>query len=55
MVGDDFKWVYCGSKSNLNIDHVFPQSKGGRNTFKNTVTSCVDCNNRKGDKTLREA
>ncbi len=55
MVRDDFKCVYCGTKNNLNIDHVFPQSKGGKNTFENTVTSCVKCNNRKGDRTLREA
>jgi 5-methylcytosine-specific restriction endonuclease McrA len=55
MVRDDFKCVYCGTKNNLNIDHVFPQSKGGKNTFENTVTSCLSCNNRKGDRTLREA
>lgn len=55
MVRDDFKCVYCGSDKNLNIDHVFPQSRGGKNTFENTVTSCVDCNNKKGNRTLREA
>jgi 5-methylcytosine-specific restriction endonuclease McrA len=55
MVRDDFECVYCGTKKNLNIDHVFPQSKGGKNTFENTVTSCVSCNNRKGGRTLREA
>ncbi len=55
MVRDVFKCVYCGTKKNLNIDHVFPQSRGGKNTFENTVTSCVDCNNKKGDRTLREA
>ena len=55
MVRDDFKCVYCGTKENLNIDHVFPLSKGGKNTFENTVTSCVICNNRKGDRTPREA
>ena len=55
MVRDDFKCVYCGTKSHLNIDHVIPQSNGGKNTFENTVTSCVNCNNRKGDRTLREA
>lgn len=55
MVRDDFKCVYCGTKQNLNIDHVFPQSKGGKNTFENTVTACLNCNNRKGDRTLREA
>jgi 5-methylcytosine-specific restriction endonuclease McrA len=55
MVRDDFECVYCGTKKNINIDHVFPQSKGGKHTFENTVTSCVNCNNRKGDRTLREA
>jgi len=55
MVRDGFKYVYCGTTESLNIDHVFPQSKGGKNTFENTVTSCVNCNNRKGDRTLREA
>jgi 5-methylcytosine-specific restriction endonuclease McrA len=38
-----------------NIDHVFPQPKGGKSTFENTVTSCPSCNDRKGDRTLREA
>ena len=55
MVRDGFQCVYCGIKEKLNVDHVFPQSKGGKNTFENTVTSCVNCNNRKGDRTLREA
>jgi 5-methylcytosine-specific restriction endonuclease McrA len=53
MVRDDFKCVYCGTNHNLNIDHVFPQSKGGKNTFENTVTSCLSCNNRKGDRTFK--
>jgi len=65
MVRDNYTCVYCGIKKGektkdgrkvvLNIDHVHPQSKGGKNTFENTVTSCTDCNNRKGDLSLREA
>lgn len=58
MVRDNFTCVYCGydeKKSDLNIDHVKPQSKGGRNTFENTVTSCKKCNSRKDDKSLSEA
>ena len=55
MVRDSFQCVYCGTKSNLNIDHVLPRSKGGKNTFENTVTACMNCNIRKGDRTLREA
>jgi len=41
MVRDDFRCVYCGTDKNLNIDHVFPQSKGGKNTFENTVTQFI--------------
>lgn len=54
MVRDGFSCVYCGSSENLNIDHVIPQSKGGKNSFENTVTSCKTCNNKKGDKFLRD-
>ena len=46
--------VYCGSTKHLTIDHVIPVSKGGLNTWKNLVTCCFDCNNKKGDKTLEE-
>jgi 5-methylcytosine-specific restriction endonuclease McrA len=52
---DDFKCVYCSSKKNLTLDHVFPKSRGGQNNWKNLVTCCFDCNSRKGDKTLEEA
>ena len=57
MVRDGYKCVYCGAdvKTNLNIDHVHPQSKGGKNTFENTVTSCKVCNEDKDDKSLLEA
>lgn len=49
---------YCGDKLNrdkLTMDHVFPKSRGGRKTWENIVTSCLDCNNRKGDRTPSEA
>ncbi len=55
MVRDGYTCVYCGTTEDLNIDHVFPQSKGGKNVFENTVTSCSNCNNKKGDRTLSEA
>ena len=57
MVRDNFTCVYCGyneTKKELNIDHVHPQSKGGKNTFENTVCSCKICNERKDDKELSE-
>jgi len=48
--------VYCGRKGvTLTIDHVIPQSRGGRNDFDNCVACCKDCNNQKGAKTPREA
>jgi 5-methylcytosine-specific restriction endonuclease McrA len=55
---DDDTCQYCGrqkSKKDLNIDHVFPQSRGGKNSWKNLVVSCIPCNNRKKDKTPKEA
>ena len=37
------------------IDHVLPRSRGGANTWLNTVAACGDCNQRKGDRTPVEA
>ena len=31
------------------LDHVVPQAKSGRNSYRNLVSSCLDCNSRKGD------
>jgi len=52
---DNHQCVYCGSKKNLTIDHIIPRSKGGLNTWTNMVTSCFNCNVKKGDKTLEES
>lgn len=41
-------------KQHLNLDHVIPRSKGGKNVWENIVTSCVWCNAEKGDKSLKE-
>ncbi len=32
------------------VDHVKPLSKGGETTFKNLVTSCYYCNQKKGNR-----
>lgn len=45
---------YCGQESTT-IDHILPRSRGGRNTWKNTVAACTACNQRKGDRTPAEA
>lgn len=45
---------YCG-KTASTIDHVLPRSRGGANSWENTVAACGRCNNRKGDRTPAEA
>ena len=58
MARDNFQCQYCGVKptrSELNLDHVVPRALGGRSTWENVVTSCVDCNRRKGGSTPRQA
>ena len=55
---DDHTCQYCGErfpKGDLNLDHVVPRSHGGRSTWENVVTSCVDCNRRKGGRTPEQA
>ena len=46
---DDWTCQYCGSRSNLTVDHVIPRSKGGASSWENIVASCAPCNRRKGD------
>ena len=41
---------YCGSKSNLTIDHVIPSSRGGEWRYDNLVAACSKCNTKKGSK-----
>ena len=49
---------YCArhfSRSDLNIDHVIPRSRGGLSTWDNVVCSCLACNRKKGGQTPDEA
>ena len=58
MTRDRFQCQYCGkrpNRSDLNLDHVVPRALGGRTTWENVVTSCVDCNRRKGGRTPVQA
>lgn len=48
---DNFTCQYCGRSSPdvlLEIDHLKPISKGGKNEIFNLITSCKDCNRGKG-------
>ena len=51
---DRRRCVYCGADART-IDHLLPQSRGGRWTWLNTVAACHACNSRKGNRTPEEA
>jgi 5-methylcytosine-specific restriction enzyme A len=38
---------WCGSKDNLQLDHIIPVSAGGDSDDSNAQTLCVKCNNKK--------
>ncbi len=54
---DSFTCQYCGRKSPdvvLQVDHIIPVAKGGTDDIMNLVTSCVDCNQGKTDRSLSD-
>ncbi len=55
MKRDRHTCQYCGIKSDLTLDHVFPKSRGGGDSWENLVTACNRCNVRKGNRTPDEA
>jgi len=55
---DKYRCQYCGDKKTvpeLTLDHILPRSRGGDNSPVNIVTACLQCNNRKRDRTPAEA
>ena len=58
MARDNFTCQFCGERkemSQLNYDHVVPRRQGGKTIWENIVTSCYDCNSRKGGRTPEQA
>lgn len=55
LIRDKSECQYCGSKVKLTIDHIYPKSRGGEDTWENLVTACIRCNNIKGNRTPIEA
>lgn len=51
---DQHVCAFCGGHGTT-IDHVVPTSRGGPNTWLNTVCACEACNRRKADRTPSEA
>jgi 5-methylcytosine-specific restriction endonuclease McrA len=53
---DNYECVYCGcdNRKTLTLDHVIPQSKGGKDAWDNLVTACRKCNSEKSNLTLEE-
>jgi 5-methylcytosine-specific restriction endonuclease McrA len=45
---------YCAGPATT-VDHVLPRSRGGKNTWQNTVAACDGCNQRKADRIPGEA
>jgi len=55
---DQNRCQYCGRqfpRTDLNLDHVVPRSKGGTSVWENVVCSCHRCNRLKGGRTPTEA
>ena len=49
---DNFTCQYCSAKPPkvpLEVDHIFPISKGGKDTIENLITACFDCNRGKSN------
>jgi 5-methylcytosine-specific restriction endonuclease McrA len=48
---------YCLRRTPANVqclDHVVPRARFGRNSYRNLVSSCMECNTRKGDRPVRD-
>lgn len=53
----NFRCKYCGRNGetvSLEIDHIIPKSKGGKNILDNYTVACRECNIGKSDILLKE-
>lgn len=54
LVRDRHRCAYCGRRATT-VDHVLPRSRGGGDTWLNTVAACAEDNQRKADRTPEQA
>lgn len=50
--------AYCGDRfreKDLTLEHIVPESRGGKTIWTNAVAACKPCNQRKADRTPAEA
>lgn len=58
LIRDKYRCKYCGKEgtgNTLTLDHVLPRSRGGKFSWQNIVTACLDCNAKKGNRTPEES
>ncbi|MGB8508995.1 MAG: HNH endonuclease [Pyrinomonadaceae bacterium] len=58
FIRDRFQCQYCGKHrpaSELTLDHITPRAQSGQSVPENLATACVECNNRKGNRTPEQA
>ena len=51
---DNHTCLYCG-KHATTIDHVLPRAQGGRSSWLNSVAACRKCNEKKANRTPKQA
>ncbi len=60
LLRDGYRCAYCGAEigqaiTKLTLDHIIPESRGGKTSFENCVAACFVCNNKKDNRTPDEA
>lgn len=50
MERDEYQCVECSATDFLTLDHIWPYSKGGKDTVENLRVLCRSCNSAKGDR-----
>jgi hypothetical protein len=58
LARDRYTCAYCAQRfrfDQLDMEHIVPSSKGGKDSWMNLVTACKGCNNRKADRTPEAA